>query len=76
MGATITEADETATPRVAEPPGRMARFILRDGTTLEIHVPDATVVETGDSKARTAGFILRYRREIVDVGLLARLVRR
>ncbi|HEY0133236.1 MAG TPA: hypothetical protein VGB85_04125 [Nannocystis sp.] len=57
-------------------PGRMARFILRDGTTLEIHVPDATTVETGDSRARTAGFILRYGREIVDVGLLARLIRR
>lgn len=49
----------------------MARFILRDGMTLDIHIADAAAVETGPSSARTAGFILRNGREIVNVGVLS-----
>lgn len=67
--------EDVATSWVTDPPGRMARFILSDGMTLEVHVPDAIAIDVGGSQARTAGFILRYGREIVDVGLLNRLVR-
>lgn len=49
----------------------MARFTLRNGMVLDIHIPDAASVETAASPAHTAGFILRDRREIVNVGVLS-----
>ena len=53
------------------PPRYMARFTLRNGMILDIHIPDATAVEIDPSPARTAGFILRDGREIVNVGVLS-----
>lgn len=64
------------TPRVSGPPtGQMARFTMRNGMTLDIHIPDATAVETSPSPARTAGFILQRGREIVNVGVLSLIFR-
>ena len=53
---------------------RMARFVLPDGVTLEIHIPRATGVDAGDSAATEAGFILRRGAKLVNVGPLARVL--
>jgi hypothetical protein len=52
----------------------MVVFTFADGRTLEIHVPGATGVEDGESAARTAGFVLRRGREILNVGVLEQLL--
>lgn len=62
----------TAPPLSPSPStGQMARFTLRNGMTLDIHIPDAESVETAASPARAAGFILRDGRELVNVGVLS-----
>ncbi|MBA3549069.1 MAG: hypothetical protein H0T76_21505 [Nannocystis sp.] len=49
-------------------------FTFADGRTLELHVPGATSIEGGRSAARTAGFVLRRGREILNVGVLEDLL--
>ena len=69
-------AGDQALPASAgvEAPARMARFVLPDGVTLEIHIPRATGVGTGDSAATEAGFILRRGAKLVNVGPLGRVL--
>ena len=55
----------------SSPAAQMVLFTLTRGMTLEIHIPGATSVTGGPSRARTPGFILRRGREIVNVGVLA-----
>lgn len=52
------------------PCAQMALFVLADGATLEIHVPDAVGVEAGPSTARMPGFVLRRGKRVVNVGAL------
>ncbi|HEY0138615.1 MAG TPA: hypothetical protein VGB85_31240 [Nannocystis sp.] len=51
----------------------MALFLLADGATLEVHIPDVADAELHASTARTPGFILRRGRRIVNVGALTAL---
>lgn len=51
----------------------MALFLLADGATLEVHIPDVTDAELHASTARAPGFILRRRGEIVNIGALTAL---
>jgi len=53
----------------------MVRFMLRDGMILEIHIPEAVSAEIAESKARTAGLILRRDGRVVNVGVLSQIVR-
>ena len=55
-------------------PGAMARFTFPDGRTLEVHVPGATAVDSSESAAKAAGFVLRRGRELLNVGPLTDLL--
>ncbi len=60
-------AAEIEAPSTAQ----MALFTFAGGWTLEIHIPWATGIGGGHSRATTPGFVLRREREIVNVGVLA-----